>query len=330
METWNSDKILDISRYYWQSSILHAAVKLDIFTVIGESAVSGKEIAKKINANEESVMRVANALSAMKLLHKKNDMFLNTKESKQYLNKSSESYIGFIILHHHYMMESWTKLDKAVITGKPVRDRKNFNDKKREAFLMGMYNLGMINAPDIVKQLDITGCKSLLDLGGGPGVYAIHFCLQNPGLKATVFDQPETRPFALQTIEKFGLTDRILFMEGDLEKDQFKGKYDLAWLSNIVHCSGEEACQKIIEKTVEVLLPGGLIMINDFILDNTKDSPLLATIFSINMLLGRGEAGKTYCVGELKQMLKSAGISDIKHHCFKGHENYGVIMGKKK
>jgi hypothetical protein len=35
METWNSDKILDISRYYWQSSILHAAVKLDIFTVIG-------------------------------------------------------------------------------------------------------------------------------------------------------------------------------------------------------------------------------------------------------------------------------------------------------
>jgi predicted transcriptional regulator len=75
METWNSDKILDISRYYWQSSILHAAVKLDIFTVIGESSVSGKEIAKKINANEESVMRVANALSAMKLLHKKTICF---------------------------------------------------------------------------------------------------------------------------------------------------------------------------------------------------------------------------------------------------------------
>ena len=49
----------------------------------------------------------------------------------------------------------------------------------------------------------------MLDLGGGPGTHAIHFCLKHPDLRATVFDLPTTRPFAEETIRKAALADRI-------------------------------------------------------------------------------------------------------------------------
>ena len=76
---------------------------------------------------------------------------------------------------------------------------------------MGMFNMAMNTAPRLVPLADLSGRRRLLDLGGGPGTYAIHFCRHNPDLQATVFDLPTTRPFALKTIERFGLGDRVGF-----------------------------------------------------------------------------------------------------------------------
>ena len=79
---------------------------------------------------------------------------------------------------------------------------------------MGMFNNAMLQAPKLVDTFDLSKCQNLLDMGGGPGTYAIHFCRHNPQLKATVFDLPTSRPFAEKTIERFDLSDRIDFQGG--------------------------------------------------------------------------------------------------------------------
>ena len=123
-----------------------------------------------------------------------------------------------MIMHHHFLMESWSKLDEATQTGKQVRPRASFDDPtQREAFLMGMFNNAMLMAPRLVKEVDLSGKKHLLDLGGGPGTYAIHFCMENPNIKATVYDLPSTRPFAEKTIRQFGT---------GATRDTDEGKYD--------------------------------------------------------------------------------------------------------
>jgi hypothetical protein len=40
---------------------------------------------------------------------------------------------------------------------------------------MGMFNLAMQLAPQLVPVVDLSGCRTLLDLGGGPGTYADSF-----------------------------------------------------------------------------------------------------------------------------------------------------------
>ena len=213
---WNPGELLEVSGFFWKTCTLHAAVKIGVFTVIGDAERTAADIAREVDGATRSVVRLLDALVAFELLAKKGEFYSNTAFGREFLCKDSPRYLGHIIMHHHHLAESWSKLDKAVISGQPQRDRSSHSKEEwRESFLMGMFNLAMGLAPQIVPELDVSDRKHLLDLGGGPGTYAIHFCLNNKRLKATVYDLPTTRPFAEQTIQKFKLSDRIRFRDGN-------------------------------------------------------------------------------------------------------------------
>jgi len=207
-QNWNPGSLLELSGYYWKTCVLHTAVKLDIFTAIGDDAMTGKMIAEKIGADADAADRLLSALAAMGLLAKKDDRFLNVESAGRFLRKNSKAYLGCMILHHHHLMPSWSKLDQAVLSGTPTRTRVSFKDESaREAFLMGMFNNAMLQAPGLVESIDLSANRHLLDLGGGPGTYAIHFCQKNSLLKAVVFDLPITQPYVEKIIVRFGLSD---------------------------------------------------------------------------------------------------------------------------
>ena len=160
----------------------------------------------------------------------------------------------------------------------------------------------------------------------GPGTYAIHFCLKNPALSAAVFDLPTTRPFAEKTIARFHLDRRVTFSAGDYHSDDIPGRFDVAWLSHILHGDGPDACLRLIRKAVGALEPGGLIIVHEFILDDTLDGPVFPALFSLNMLLGT-ESGRAYSEAEIRSMLAAAGVRDIRRVPVKTPNDSGVISG---
>ena len=321
------EEILKLSGGYWETCTLHAGVKLDVFTIIGKDHLKGENVADKIKGDKRGVKMLLNALSAMDLLVKKEDVYSNTPLSLTFLSKDSSRYMGHIILHHHNLVESWTRLDIAVRSGRSVRHRATHTDKEeRKNFLMGMFNLAMNLAPVLVPKVDISGRRHLLDLGGGPGTYAIYFCMNNPRLKATVYDLPTTRPFAEKTIAKFKLQDRIDFKDVNYLEEDIEGIYDVVWLSQILHGEGPEECRKIIGKAVSALEPGGVILIHDFILNDSMDGPLFPALFSLNMLLGT-PSGQSYSEAQIRDMLSDAGVREIRRIFFDSPNDSGIIIG---
>lgn len=325
----NPGSLLQLSGSYWQTCTLHAAVKLDIFTIIGAEQLSDHDIAAKMKAPVRSVSMLLNALCAMELLekHGADGHYTNTLLSSTFLSKESPQYVGFMIMHHHHLVESWSRLDESVMSGKSVRTRAASGDEQyRESFLMGMFNIAMATAPGLVPTLDLSERKHLLDLGGGPGTYAIQFCLHNPELKAVVFDLSTTRPFAEKTISRFNQEERIKFQAGDFLKDTIEGSYDVVWLSHILHAEGAEECERLIEKAASVLTPGGMIIIHDFILNNQKDAPLFPALFCLNMLLGTQE-GQAYSEKEILAMLDRRGFINLARTPYQGPTDSGIITG---
>ncbi|MBW2120128.1 MAG: SAM-dependent methyltransferase, partial [Deltaproteobacteria bacterium] len=304
----------------------HAGVKLGLFTLISNEEIDAQGIGERLGCDVRGITMLLNALVAMGLLIKKQDKYANTDASKSLLIKESPRYIGYMIMHHHHLVETWSRLDNAVRSGKPVRERGLRDKQELESFLMGMFNLAMGIAPQVAREIDLKGKNHLLDLGGGPGTYAIHFCMANPDLKATVFDLSATRPFAEKTIAQFGLSDRIGFIPGNYLEDEIEGTYDVAWLSHIFHGEGPDACQMIVEKTISAMAQGGLVLVHDFILNDTFDGPMFPALFSLNMLVNT-EKGRAYSGDQIKGMLEKAGLKNIRRLSFKGPNESGIITG---
>ncbi|MDY0221683.1 MAG: methyltransferase [Desulfobacterium sp.] len=327
----NPGKLLELSGSYWQTFALHAGVKLDLFTALdqGQGLTTAIMVADDLGLDPRATAMLLDALCAMDLLEKNGGTYANTPMAATFLSKDSSRYIGFMIMHHHHLVESWSRLDESVKTGRAVEELRPASDEEsRESFLMGMFNIAMATAPDLVPTIDISGKKHLLDLGGGPGTYAIHFCMNNPGLKATIFDLPTTRTFAEKTVARFNLRDSIEFKGGNFLEDPIQGTYDVLWLSHILHGDSPADCDRTVQKAASALEPGGIILIHDFILHNTRDSPLFPALFSLNMLV-RTEGGQAYSEQEIMAMLKKAGICDIRRTAYRGPTDSGIIMGTK-
>jgi predicted O-methyltransferase YrrM len=326
-KSWTAGQILETAGYYWQVCTLHTGVKLKIFTILDGKTVSAEKVAGEIPADTRGTEVLLNALVAMELLVQSTDGYTDTDAAAKWLSQKSNHYAGHIIMHHHHLVETWDRLDEAVRKGAPVQmESRHSETERRESFLLGMFNLAMNLAPHLSSEIDLSGRKHLLDLGGGPGTYAIHFCLKNPTLRATIFDLPTTRPFAQKTVEHFGLTDRVNFVNGNYLKDPFPGSYDAAWLSHILHGEGPEDCLNIIQKTVSALKPGGMIIIHEFLLNDRMDGPLFPALFSLNML-GQTEKGRSYSQGQLEAMLRTAGVIDIRRIEVVTPNDSAVLLG---
>ncbi len=324
-QEWNIGQLLGTSSAYWRSSTVHAAVKLEIFSVIGDEQLTVEEVSDSVGGKPRSVAMLLNGLTAMGLLKHENKSYKNTDFSRSCLVKGEPGYIGYIVMHHFHLVDGWAQLHEAVLHGKPVETRSHGDEVERESFQLGMFNLAMAIAPSIAAAINLEGRSHLLDLGGGPGTHAIHFCLANPMLKATIYDRKTTEPFARKTTERFGVAGRIDFVAGDFNMEPLGGPFDVAWLSQILHSHSYGECQVLIEKTVQALEPGGLILIHDFFLNDTLDGPVFPALFSMNMLLNND--GRSYSEKEVSHMLSQAGVRDIHRLSFQGPNDSAILCG---
>jgi len=327
---WSPGKILELSGGYWAPFALHAGVELDIFTALEDKAMTEEEAAACLGISRRGAKSLLNALSAMGLLDKEGGRFSAGADSAKYLSKSSPDYLGYMIRHHHYLSAAWAGLPGSVRSGEPSggprsRDR---NEKELEAFEMGMFNNASLLAPKVAEAVDLGSRKRLLDLGGGPATYSIHFCLRNPGLKAVVFDLPEVRPFAEKMIAAHGLSGRIEFAAGDFTADALPTGFDAAWLSHVIHGEGPVSAAGVVKKAGASLDQGGTMLIHEFILDDCGNAPLHPALFSLNMLIATKE-GRSYTKGELEGFMRSAGISEIALLDLAGPSQSRILSGKK-
>ncbi len=325
---WTPEELVKISNSYWSSCAIHAGVTLDLFTPLSACRHSAVELAGLLGTDVRGLAMLLNALAALELLEKTGESYSATPFSAQFLSRTSPRYMGHILRHHHNLMAQWSRLDEAVRTGSPVRERypRENEEQLREDFEMGMLDLATLAAPLVAPHVDLGGCRSLLDLGGGPGTYSIFFCRCNPGLTARVYDLPSTRRFAEESIASSGLSDRITFIPGDYLKDPIPTGSDAAWLSQVLHAEGPGECALILKKVAAALMKGGRIFVQEFILDDTMDSPLQAALFSLNMLTGT-DAGQAYSREQLNNMLREAGFRDLKRIPLHLPNGAGIIEG---
>jgi len=113
---------------------------------------------------------------------------------------------------------------------------------------------------------------------------------------------------------------------GDFISGDIPGQYEIAWLSHILHGEDPVGCAVILKKAAAALEPGGMILVQEFILDDSLDGPVFPALFSLNMLLGTPK-GQAYSQQQLFDMLSAAGAIEMRRLPLDLPNGAGVIAG---
>ena len=298
---------------YAEARILQAAVTLGLFDRLDAAGRPAAAIAGAAGTDARATELLLNALVAMRLVRKDGDLFKDTEVSRTYLTTTSPtSYDGFVRFDAS-LWSLWGDLAETVRTGKPARDPDMFQSSPEENahFIDAMASIVQArgDARVLADTLDLGGVRRLLDVGAGPGTYAIELCRRHPELHATLFDLPGTLAITRHHVDASGVADRIELVAGDYLREPLPAGHDLVFLSNIVHGEDEDTNRALMRKIHRALAPGGRLMIKDHVTDESGTSPAPAAIFSITMLLCT--RGRDYAYAEIRDWLVAAGFTRV-------------------
>ena len=304
--------IRETSWGYRSAIILLTANRFRIFDQLAGEPSAVPQIAERLGLNDRALTIFLDALAAMGLLRKSGERFLVDPGVRDLLVTGGIRFQGNILDHRYNLLRRWIDLPRILEEGGPARimRTKRTNEEWRE-FILGMVDVAGTSADAFLGALDLEGRRKLLDLGGGPGTYAIALCRRYPDLQAVLFDLPETVPIAKEQIERHRLTGRIETMTGDYMADPLGEGYDVILVSNILHSLSFGEIVGLLVKIRSAMTPGGLAVVRDFHLDESRTGPLESALFAVNMLVST-EGGNCYTPAEMEEALGKAGFVRVR------------------
>lgn len=161
-------------------------------------------------------------------------------------------------------------------------------------------------APTLAQRLPVEGARTILDVGGGTGLYSIALLERHPAMRAVVFDRPEVLRVAAELAAAHGVASRLDCVPGDMFVDPLP-EADLVLLSHVLHDWDSPDCERLVRRCADPLPPGGRLVIHDAFLRDELDGPLPIALYSA-ALFCRTE-GRAYSGAEHAAWLGLAGLS---------------------
>src|SRR5262245_3989927 len=141
--------------------------------------------------------------------------------------------------------------------------------KQAAAFTRAQHSGSLGPAALVARRIDLTERRRLLDVGGGSGAFTITLCQQWPQLTATIVDSPPTVDVARRCAAEAGLADRITHRPRNALEVDWPPQQDVILMSYLWSAIGRGDVETLIGRTARTLVPGGLVLVHDFMVSAT-------------------------------------------------------------
>jgi predicted O-methyltransferase YrrM len=302
--TQDPSRILEVGFGFWSSKVLLTAVELEVFTTLGNRAMTGEELGEALNLHPRGIWDFFDALVSLGFLDRDGDgpegRYRNTEATAHFLDKNQPAYIGGMLeMSNDRLYRFWADLGPALKTGKPQTEVKHsqkpvfetlYEDLPRlEQFMMAMRGISLGNFQAFAEKFDFSKYKTLCDVGGATGLLSMLVAKRYGHMKCTTFDLPQVEPIAKKWIAKEGLTDRVQVASGDFLKDSLP-KADVITMGMILHDWNLEKKKHLIHLAYEALPAGGAFVAIENLIDNQRRKNAFGLLMSLNMLIEFGDA----------------------------------------
>ncbi|MEJ2106033.1 MAG: methyltransferase [Acidiferrobacteraceae bacterium] len=299
----NPSHIMQTATAFWVSKVLLTAVEFDLFTVLGDSQMTGPELGEKLGIHPRGIYDFFDALVAAGFLQRDGDgaegKYSCSPDTAAFLNKNSPTYIGGMPeMLNARLFGFWNSLGEALRTGKPQNEIKHgakhvfegiyADHAKLGQFLESMSGFQAANFKQLAEKFDFSRYQTVSDIGGALGLLSCIVAGRYPHLSFTTFDLPPVAPHAQQHVDEAGLSDRIQVAAGDFFADPLP-RADVITMGNILHDWGLEQKKTLIGKAYDALPKGGALIAIENIIDDSRREGLFGMLMSLNMLIETGD-----------------------------------------
>jgi len=307
-------RIISLASAFYGSCTLFAASDAGIFGKLAElGSADASTLADALALNRRGVELLLNGCVALGLLVKEGDAFRNTPEASVFLVPGSPGDLSKAIRYNRDVYGAWGKLAEFVRSGEPVEKPElhlGVDPERTRTFVLSMHGRALGIGRMVVPQLDLKGCKTLLDIGGGPGTYSTLIAQANPEIACTVLDLPDVAAVATELVAQAGMADRVKIIPGDYHTAAFPGGKDAVIIFGALHQESPESILDIFRRAYGALNPGGRIFVLDMMTDASHTHPPFSALFAVNMALTTTN-GWVFSDQELKGWLEEAGFHDF-------------------
>jgi 2-polyprenyl-3-methyl-5-hydroxy-6-metoxy-1,4-benzoquinol methylase len=308
------NSMAEYARDYQESMIMYQAFKTGIFEVLDGSHKNAADVAQAIDCIPERTVFLLNALVAIGLLEKNDDLYTNSEEAQTFLVSGSKFYQGDMLelqlaperRQQWEKLGDWLKEETSGIASRGKPDQV-FNPSFVRAMAQGtLSNKGFSETISLIaNHSSFQTARRLLDLGGGHGLYAIAFKQIKPELDAVVFDLPHVGQVTQEYSRQYGTN--VGFHPGDFFKDELPAEQDIVLAFDVLYPAPTANKNNVLTKIYHALNPGGYLFIKQWFLDTTRTSPKRVAIFALNMSLG-SHMSHICTLQEAEEILMSKGF----------------------
>jgi len=306
--------ILQVATGFWASQALLTAVDLRVFTLLFGGPKTAAEMATEMSAEANAVEALLDANCALGFLHRHGDKYRNDEVSNAYLVEGSPgSYVDLVRFMREPLFGIWQSLRETVEKGKspvPADGMDRIEVELARAFHNGAYAT-MMRVAEIL-DLEFSAYEHLLELGGHTGAGALCLARRYPQLKATILDRPVFQGLADEFIKSTKLEERVVFEGGNPDEGRPGADVDLVLLPHHLSRRSRAAIPGILQAARSSLRDGGMLIVTEFLLEDTKSEPREAALFRLNFVASYGSQNAGALTrSELYALLQNAGFTDV-------------------
>jgi len=223
-------------------NLLKTSIELEIFNNLNQK-MTCKQISEKLGIEHVLVYYLLEALVKLGLLQKLGEFYKNTLISEIYLNSESEHNQNNCMLFLKNKADLWNNLEYAL--KRELYPESNVSYPFLiQAVVEDCLSGELQDTVEIVTGYDeFISSNTLLDLGGGHGLYSIALSQMNPDLQCYVFDLPDVLEETKKFIKKYDSS--VQTIPGNFYTDNFGGTYDVIFSSYNPGGKNPEIAEKV-------------------------------------------------------------------------------------
>jgi hypothetical protein len=304
---------------YHEAALAYACVKLGLPETMGRGAWTAEDLAKALDLSAPHLLRSLRGLVTIGFCEEGPGETFALTEAGRVLAPDAHSTLRekLLIVVEQYW-QPWANLAACVKTGTPAFEQtfgapvgawRRAHPEQGAVFEAYVEGETFAQSGPIVAALDLTGVKTVAEIGGGHGALLAAVLLAHPDMRGVLMDLPHKLAGARVYLQSDGLAGRVGLVAGD-PSAEIHVDADLYLLKFVLQQHDDAAARAILENCRTAMKPRArLVVIERLLPERATDDPA-AVMLDLHMMAITG--GRARRLAEMEAMLASAGLSAAK------------------